>query len=77
MNINGRQRMASSVRTIALLIISIVFTGALGAAMLIDAIAGTALAAPPDGLLVAAAPGHCVPVVRPELHTIEFLDIRC
>jgi hypothetical protein len=77
MNVKGRQRMASSVRTIALLIISIVFTGAIGGVMLVDTFAGTALAAPSAGQLVSAAPGRCVPVARPELYTIEFVDIRC
>ena len=77
MNINGRRRMASSVRTIALLIISIAFTGAIGVVMLVDTFAGTALAAPSGGQLVSAAPGHCVPVARPKLNTIEFVDIRC
>ena len=46
MNINGRRRIASSGRTIALLIMSIVFTGAIGVVMLVDTFAGTALAAP-------------------------------
>ena len=77
MTINGRRRMASSVRTLALLIMSIVFIGAIGVVMLVDTFAGTAPAAPSDGQLVSAAPGHCVPVARPKLNTIEFVDIRC
>jgi hypothetical protein len=77
MNINGRRRMVSSIRTIALLIMSIVFTGAIGVVMLVDTFAGTALADPSDGQSVSAAPSHCVPVVRPRLSTIEFVDIRC
>ena len=77
MTINGRRRMASSVRTLALLIMSTVFTGAIGVVMLVDTFAEAALAAPSGVQLVSAAPGHCVPVARPQLSTIEFVDIRC
>jgi len=55
-------------RPIGLLIVSIIITGAIVVAMLIDVLAVPANAAPP---------AQCPDEVHPVLQTLEFIDAQC
>jgi hypothetical protein len=64
-----RRRVTSSLRALALLIVSIIITAMIAAAMLIDTLTATAHSA--------SAPLDCMTAVRPVLHTMEFVGARC
>lgn len=63
------RRVTSSVRAIALLVLSIMITAAVAAVMLIDALTAPAL--------TAAAPHGCLRAVSPMLEPLQFVERRC
>ena len=69
MEIESRERLASNLRAIALLAVSIVITGAVVVAMLIDTLSAPAL--------VASSGGKCTVAIHPVLDTMEFVDPLC
>jgi hypothetical protein len=64
-----RRRVASGVRAIALLVVSITITAAIAVALLIDTLAAPALSA--------SAPRGCLRAVQPVVVALEFVDGRC
>ena len=61
-----RERVTTSLRAVALLVVSITITAAILVAMLIDTLAITSLSA--------SNPLHCADEVHPELQTLEFIE---
>ncbi len=62
-------RVASGIRAIALLVLSITITAAIAAAMLIDTLTAPSLSA--------SAPRDCGWEVHPVVATLEFVEARC
>ena len=63
------RRVASGVRAIALLVVSITITAAILVAVLVDTLAAPTLSA--------STPPDCRTPVHPVARTIEFVDGRC
>lgn len=63
------RRVASGIRAIALLVVSVTMTAAIAVAMLIDTLAAPALSA--------SAPRDCLRAVQPVVVTLELVDERC
>jgi hypothetical protein len=61
-----RERVRTSFRAIALLVVSITITAVILVAMLIDTLAITSLST--------SNPLHCTDEVHPELQTLEFIE---
>ncbi len=66
---NSRARLASSLRAIAVLAVSIVITAAVVVAMLIATLTAPALAA--------SSGADCTRAIHPVLYTINFVDPGC
>ncbi len=65
----SHRRVASGIRAIALLVVSITITAAILVAMLVDTLTAAAVSA--------SAPPDCMTTVHPVAYTIEFVDGRC
>ena len=63
------RRLASGIRALALLVVSITITATIAAAMLIDTLTAPALSA--------SAPQDCGWEVHPIVATLEFVETRC
>jgi hypothetical protein len=61
-----RRRVSSSIRTTALLVVSLTITAAILAAMFIDTLTPTSLSA--------SAPLHCTKTIYPELLALKFVE---
>ncbi len=62
-------RVASGIRAIAILVVSITITAVITAAMLIDTLTAPALSS--------SAPRDCPRAVQPVVSTLELVDRRC
>jgi hypothetical protein len=63
------RRVASGIRAIAILVVSITITAAIAAAMLIDTLTAPAL--------MAAGSQGCPKAVHPVLDSLQFVEKRC
>ncbi len=63
------RRVASGIRAIALLVVSITITAAIAAAVLIDTLTAPSLSA--------SAPQDCAMHVHPVVADLEFVEARC